>query len=102
MTHQAGLVPIQTSQSFTAQSIPQLLSASYFFQLTDRERERESFESQANILIFHMPTQWRGTCFDTSQRKKRKKHFHRQFPSHTGITKSTVEDRGKLLCGEKE
>lgn len=41
MTHQAGLVPIQTSQSFTAHFIPQLLSASYFFQFTDREREGE-------------------------------------------------------------
>lgn len=92
MIHQAGLVRIQTSHSFTAQ-----LSH-------HRERQRESLESQANILIFHTPTQQCGTCFDTGQRKAlpstvSKPHWPNK--EHSGRPRELLSDGNKSEANGK-
>lgn len=66
-------------------------------------RRRENLESQANILIFHTPTQWCGT-FDTSQSKAlpstvSKLHWHNR--EHRGRPRERLSDGNKSEANGK-
>ena len=94
MTHQAGLVPIQTSQSFTAHFIQQLLSASYFFQFTDRERERKLWISSKHINLSHAYAMAWHMFWHQPKKKKAlpstvsKPHWHNK--EHSGRPQETA------------
>lgn len=66
--------------------------------------QRENLESQANILIFHTPTQWCGTCFDTSQSKalpSTASKPHGRNKEHSGGLRELLSD-GNKKWGKRE
>lgn len=100
MIHQAGLVQSPTSHSFTAPFSHQLINALYFSSmLTERDWEK-TLHLKQKILIFHTPTQWCDTCFDTNQCKALSKpHWHNK--EHSGRTWELLSDGNKTEANGK-
>ena len=95
----SGLVQSQTSHSVPAQFSHQ---PRFLVPLTSPVHwQGENLESQANILIFHTPTQWCGTCFDTSQSKalpSTASKPHRRNKEHSGRLRELLSDGKKKWC----